>query len=284
MALGETTTVRTIDSRVAHVHHDAPAVARVWRDVSWGARGVQARGRQRARVLLGRRARTRLCPAADCQWGAATWRRGDAPTSVMIHYKVSGGMSSFYSLLFINLGSSVYSVQCLFHSFLAAAIAVAMSTNIARDDLESLIRQPSVYFNGFASCLGFLLVFRANLAYQRYWEAITRITELISKLRDVAIQVATFVQSNDDDAASWKSTQLRRLALYNSLAIMELRDGALDLDLFVKEGTLTEDEKEVLAATGNKPALVMVWLVDAWVVRSVRFFPVPCSQTCGTRR
>eukprot|EP01043_Picozoa_sp_COSAG02_P062824 COSAG02_NODE_8763_length_2452_cov_11.538462_1_plen_144_part_10 len=69
-----------------------------------------------------------------------------------------------------------------------------------------------------------LLVFRANLAYQRYWEAITRITELISKLRDVAIQVATFVQSNDDDAASWKSTQLRRLALYNSLAIMELRD------------------------------------------------------------
>ncbi len=245
---------------------------------------MQARGRQRARVLLGRRAPTRLCPAADCQWGAATWRRGDAPASAMIHYKVSGGMSSFYSLLFINLGSSVYSVQCLFHSFLAAAIAVAMSTNIARDDLESLIRQPSVYFNGFASCLGFLLVFRANLAYQRYWEAITRITELISKLRDVAIQVATFVQSNDDDAASWKSTQLRRLALYNSLAIMELRDGALDLDLFVKEGTLTEDEKEVLAATGNKPALVMVWLVDAWVVRSVRFFPVPCSQTCGTRR
>lgn len=190
----------------------------------------------------------------------------------MIHYKVSGGMGSFYSLLFITLGSSVYSVQCLCHGFLAAAIAVAMCENIARDDLESLTRHPSVYFNGFGSCLGFLLVFRANLAYQRYWEAITRITQLISKLRDVAIQVATFVQSNDADAASWKSTQLRRLALYNCLAIMELRDGALDLELFVKEGTLTEDEREVLAGTGGKPELVMIWLVDAWVVRSVRPF------------
>ena len=194
----------------------------------------------------------------------------------MIHYKSQSSMRSFYSLIFISLGSAVYSVQCLFHACLAAGIAVAVSETLEREELDKLTRHPSVYFNGFGSCLSFLLVFRANLSYQRYWEAATRITQLISKLRDVAIQVATFVQSNDEDAASWKSTQLRRLALYNALVLMDLRGGA-NLDQFVKEGILTEDEKPVLQATGDKASLVMVWLTDGWVVREVRTFRATCA-------
>jgi predicted membrane chloride channel (bestrophin family) len=185
----------------------------------------------------------------------------------MIHYKSSTFMMAFYRVFPVTLGSAVFSVHCLSHASAAAALTVAIERAFDDETLEGLIRHPSVYFSSFASCLSFLLVYRANLAYQRYWEANTRITQMTTKLRDVSVQVATFVQSNDTDAASWKSTQLRRLALYNALALMELREGRLNLQDYVQEGILTEDEVPVLQATGNKPALVMVWLVDAWVVR-----------------
>lgn len=190
----------------------------------------------------------------------------------MIHYKSEGFLQAFYSVFPVQLGSAVFSNHCLFHATLASAITIAINHFYDTTTLHELIRHPSVYFSGYSSCLGFLLVYRANLAYQRYWEARTRITQMTSKLRDVAIQVATFVQKNYDDAASWKSTQLRRLALYNSLALMELREngnGNDHLEILRSEGIIVDDEMGVLQATGNKPALVMVWLVDAWVVRQM---------------
>ena len=162
----------------------------------------------------------------------------------------------------------------LLHSVAAALIYLTVDHWQVFGDNRDWISHPSVYFSGFSTSMGFLLVYRANLAYQRYWEARTRICTLTGKLHDVAIQVATFLQSNDADAGKWKSTMLRRLALYNAVALMDLRADSDEsyLDELVQEGVILADELDVIRKTSNKPALIMVWLNDAWVVRNVRQF------------
>eukprot|EP01049_Picozoa_sp_SAG25_P000745 SAG25_NODE_27_length_21065_cov_19.427931_13_plen_197_part_00 len=83
--------------------------------------------------------------------------------------------------------------------------------------------------------------------------------------------MATFVQSNEGNAVSWKSTQLRRIALYFRLALLELRDNSSadsDLVAAVDEGVLNPDERDVLLKTSDRASLVMLWLIDAWVTRN----------------
>eukprot|EP01048_Picozoa_sp_COSAG05_P020270 COSAG05_NODE_3400_length_2085_cov_3.351964_1_plen_223_part_00 len=191
----------------------------------------------------------------------------------MILYHCLGPFQSFYTVFPIELGSAVFSLHATFHAAIAACIFVALSKTVAYEERREWISHPSVYFSGFSSSLGFLLVYRANLAYQRYWEARTRICQMGSKLRDVATQVATFVQSNDSDSGIWKSTMLRRLALYNAVALMELRTDSDDISYMlelVQEGVLIDGEMEVLKKSSNRPSLIMVWLNDAWVTRNVR--------------
>jgi len=190
----------------------------------------------------------------------------------MILYKSMGLFQAFYTVFNIQLGSAIFSLHALLHASFAAGFFLCLTHWQLINYDEDWIRHPSVYFNGFSSSLGFLLVYRANLAYQRYWEARTRICQMGSKLRDVATQVATFISSNDDDAGIWKSTMLRRLALYNAVALMDLRTGEDEgyLDELVTEGVCEQEEFVVLKETSNKPALIMLWLNDAWVVRNVR--------------
>ena len=190
----------------------------------------------------------------------------------MILYKSMGLLQAFYTVFYIQLGSAIFSFHALLHASFAAVLFLCLTHWQFINYHEDWIRHPSVYFNGFSSSLGFLLVYRANLAYQRYWEACTRICQMGSKLRDVATQVATFISSNDDDAGIWKSTMLRRLALYNAVALMDLRTGEDEgyLDVLVTEGVCEQEEFVVIKGTSNKHALIMLWLNDAWVVRNVR--------------
>ena len=166
----------------------------------------------------------------------------------MIQYGQGEGLfDAFYSVFLVQLGSAVFSAHVLCHAVVATCITVAIDWLTSPEVLNRVLDHPSVYFSGFSSCLGFLLVYRANLAYQRYWEARGQIETMASKLRQVGIQSCTFVQTNDDTARSWKSCQLRRLALYHALALMELRHARLNLQKLRDEGLVTDAEVAVLS-------------------------------------
>ena len=57
--------------------------------------------------------------------------------------------------------------------------------------LESLFAHPYPY-TVFANMVGFALVFRTNVAYNRYWEGITHVRTFTSKWGDAAMEVLSF--------------------------------------------------------------------------------------------
>lgn len=61
-----------------------------------------------------------------------------------------------------------------------------------------------MYYPSLSAVLAFLLVFRINMAYQRYWEGRTAMQTLLSKLGDIALQTKAFVLSEDHEARAWK--------------------------------------------------------------------------------
>ena len=70
----------------------------------------------------------------------------------------------------------------------AAALAAFLSL---LDELDSdALKHPAVYFNGLGFVLGFLLVHRVQIAYSRYFEAISSVEQFGSCLKSVAVQVS----------------------------------------------------------------------------------------------
>ena len=63
---------------------------------------------------------------------------------------------------------------------------------------ESFISHPYA-FQLFAYLLGFLMVFRTNFAYQRYWEAIGAMQNMAAKWLDGALMGITFDASGNKD-------------------------------------------------------------------------------------
>jgi hypothetical protein len=61
-----------------------------------------------------------------------------------------------------------------------------------------------VYYPSLTVVLSFLLVFRINMSYQRYWEGRTAVQVMVSKLADIALHVKAFVLSDDAEATAWK--------------------------------------------------------------------------------
>jgi predicted membrane chloride channel (bestrophin family) len=189
----------------------------------------------------------------------------------MIWYKHHDLWLSFYEVLPVQIGSTIWSGHCLAHAMAAVVLCLVIDQWGPFGDDPAAIRDwmshPSIYFSGYSACLSFLLVYRAQLGYRRYWEARSQIETMTSKCRQVAVHVVTYVQSKDSGAARWKGVQLRRLALFHAVALLELRPCGVDLERLKEGGLATAVEVRLLSRTGCKADLVMTWLVDAWVAR-----------------
>lgn len=83
----------------------------------------------------------------------------------------------------------------VFPGLLATAISIALSLWEKADDKirarEEFIEHPYA-FQLFAYLLGFLMVFRTNFAYQRYWEAMGMVQAMGAKWLDGALMGITF--------------------------------------------------------------------------------------------
>ena len=82
----------------------------------------------------------------------------------------------------------------------------------------------------WGTTVGFLLVFRGNLAYARYWDGRGHLARLSSYLQETAMMAVCFDEVNKEmnQYREWKAEILHQISLLHALAIQCLR---LDADL-----------------------------------------------------
>ena len=149
-------------------------------------------------------------------------------------------------------------------------------------DFNNIILDSSAYFSGITLVLGFLLVFRTQLAYDRYWEGRTTIQVMMSKLEDVAIHGKTFVRGADRKI--WQRDLANLLLTYMVFVMADLR-GMLDLDDIIERYALQmkSQQRHMLYTHHYRPYVVMGWIVEHWVKQSVKPGGIATSDPTQSR-
>jgi len=99
---------------------------------------------------------------------------------------------------------------------LAALLCIALREFPVLDQSDAIL-PASLSISPILSVLGFLVVFRMNLAYQRWSTGMREVGTYASKLNDIAMQAAGFSASNE-----FKSEVLRLMVCFNKLFFEQL--------------------------------------------------------------
>lgn len=119
---------------------------------------------------------------------------------------------------------------------LSALVTILIEAFVPHDYMDRLLQHPYP-FQPFAYLAGFAIVFRTNVAYNRYWECTTSVTMFASKLGDALVEAITFdelINTNKRlygaDGAKWleqrrrfQALMIRRYSLLHALAMQYLR-------------------------------------------------------------
>ena len=170
-----------------------------------------------------------------------------------------------FDVLLHVAGSALYSPRVLPMAFVSGIISVLLSNlQIAVDFFDEVITQANAYFGGLSFIVGFVVVYRAQLAIQRYETAQTAYFAMESKLLDYATMVTTFV-NGDEKSQRIVRTLMRWLSLFHELASEEIQ--GFEFSLRVPRTHLTTDEAVVLEREKqNKTVIVMSWVIDYTVL------------------
>lgn len=115
---------------------------------------------------------------------------------------------------------------------LLSALLAGLLRAYASEAVDSQLRHPYPY-QAFAFIVGFMIVFRSNLGYQRYWEGRTSLTLMTSKLTDAVVQVLTFDQGTLPDAPTpdqaeaasrFRDNIVHLVSLLHAVALQTLRE------------------------------------------------------------
>ena len=81
--------------------------------------------------------------------------------------------------------------------------------------------------------IGFMMVFRVQLSYNRYWEGIGRLTDMFTKWYDAAVQVCAFDELSTGEAAAvgpaFRTHAIHLFSLMSTCSILELKRESLDI-------------------------------------------------------
>jgi len=185
-----------------------------------------------------------------------------------------------YRQYFYKRGSAILSPRCLPQALLGALIGIMPV--LYNSAFGKIILDSSAYFSGITLVLGFLLVFRTQLAYERYWEGRTTIQIMMSKLEDVAIHGKTFVRGADRKI--WQRELANLLLTYMIFVMADLR-GMLDLDDIIERYALQmkSQQRHMLYTHHYRPYVVMGWIVEHWVKQSVKPDGIATSDPIQSR-
>jgi len=198
----------------------------------------------------------------------------------MLTYDTSGRCFGL-TLVFQWKGSVV--PRALPQATVALVICVVVHLFIIKpsDDAESNMVSDPYSHQVLGMILAFLLVFRSGTAYNRYWEGVTTMHWLTSKLHDLIYQSKWFVKHNNT-SVEFQLEMARYLRLFYATVMQELnREDAntpAPLEEFGGEryfhkdshGTLTERgrrECNILRECNKRPPVVMSWVSELCVER-----------------
>lgn len=107
-----------------------------------------------------------------------------------------------------------------------AAIYAVLLGEFGQVDSDKLFVHPYPY-HFLAFMTGFVLVFRINLSYQRFWEARTMAQNMSSKWGDAALQVLAFDEVADpsmaESGARFRQRMLHGFSLMHGVALLNMR-------------------------------------------------------------
>jgi putative membrane protein len=161
--------------------------------------------------------------------------------------------------MFTVRGSSMFSKPVLIRSIIAAALGqfYYVVNNMRPDNkLENI---SPFYFMVLGSCLSFLVVFKSNMAYSRFWEARGHVGAVLNHSRSLMRRIvfSTDMRPGTPDAEEAIHRLHRLLRLFFALLMQDCR---LNQDLErVPSDVLTPKEKDELAHVRRRPLMVIGW-------------------------
>jgi len=129
-------------------------------------------------------------------------------------------------------------------------------------DASDVFDHPYVY-QIYTFVLGFVLVFRCNLAYQRFWEGRTCLELMSSKWSDAALQSIIFdnvANKPEMDRRAFRARILSLFSLLHATALARLQD--CDQEMEVIEGI---DQRDALNNLNSADVKDQVFMVFTWV-------------------
>ncbi|KAL1528652.1 hypothetical protein AB1Y20_009990 [Prymnesium parvum] len=133
-------------------------------------------------------------------------------------------------LLFTVAGSAI--PRAVFPALLSTMLCLIIEKSLSPEFLSHLMAHPYPY-TVFANVVGFALVFRTNIAYNRYWEGIGHLRTMSAKWGDAAINIISFdchEKAPGEGEHTLKSTRLQfyaaichNFSLMHALACAHLR-------------------------------------------------------------
>jgi len=111
--------------------------------------------------------------------------------------------------------------------------------------------------------LGFVLVFRCNLAYQRFWEGRTCLELMSSKWSDAALQTVIFdnvANKSEVDRLAFRARMLSLFSLLHATALAKLQDCEEEMEVLAGI-----DQQEVLRSLNSHRVKDQVFVVFTWV-------------------
>eukprot|EP00274_Cyanoptyche_gloeocystis_P003583 CAMPEP_0196653904 /NCGR_PEP_ID=MMETSP1086-20130531/3565_1 /TAXON_ID=77921 /ORGANISM="Cyanoptyche gloeocystis , Strain SAG4.97" /LENGTH=309 /DNA_ID=CAMNT_0041985339 /DNA_START=221 /DNA_END=1150 /DNA_ORIENTATION=+ len=117
-----------------------------------------------------------------------------------------------------------------------------------------------------AVVIGFMLVFRATLSYNRYWDGRFRIGGVVKTCRDFGRQVQYNVPAGNPEETYEKQEVLRLILLFFVLLVQHLRE---EQNLDACDPWITERERKIITNQPRKP-LAIIFMINKKIIKFVR--------------
>jgi len=179
-----------------------------------------------------------------------------------------------YGVFFPHVDHASAIPRSLPYAFVAAGLSLAFGYTDGYD-----IENPTAVLTPSLTTMGFIITYRANLAYQRYWQGRTDLAIMSSKIKDIALQGSSWSKSG-----AFKSEVLRLLIAFHSAAADHLQQQRSPQDTIADLAArklISTEEAELLAVTGSIPYQIWRWLYVVFSQHSVQggFFMAPPIQS-----
>jgi len=120
--------------------------------------------------------------------------------------------------------------QSLFCGLLAGLVKYCLLEDFMGWNMESpkFIMSDTVAWGGFTSLVGFLVVFRTSMAYNRFWEGATMLYRMRAEWMDACSSIFAFSHhgrpADTEEMTAFRDLLVRLFSMLHSLALAEIED------------------------------------------------------------